>query len=39
MTVAPEGLTETQRRNLEISQRLVELYVSGGPWAVWERFD
>ena len=39
MTVAPEGRTETQRRNLEISQRLVELYVSGGPWAVWERFD
>ncbi len=32
-------LTETQRRNLEISQRLVDLYVSGGPWAVWEAFD
>jgi ketosteroid isomerase-like protein len=30
---------ETQRRNLEISMRLVELYEQEGPWAVERRFD
>jgi ketosteroid isomerase-like protein len=39
MSSAPEKLSETQRSNLEIARRLVELYESGGPWAVWERFD
>jgi ketosteroid isomerase-like protein len=36
---APADLTETQRENLEIARRLVELYESGGPWKVHERFD
>jgi ketosteroid isomerase-like protein len=36
---ASEELTETQRQNLEIARRLVDLHESGGPWAVWERFD
>ena len=39
MTAAPEELTQTQRQNLEIAGRLVELYESGGVWAVAERFD
>jgi ketosteroid isomerase-like protein len=39
MTQAPERLTDTQRGNLEKARVLVELYESGGPWAVWERFD
>ena len=39
MMAVPEGLTQTQRRNLEIARSLVELHESGGPWAVWERFD
>ena len=34
-----DRLTETQKRNLEKARVLVELYESGGPWAVWERFD
>ena len=38
MPAAPEGLTQTQRQNLEIAGRLVELYESGGVWAVAERF-
>lgn len=39
MAQAPESLSETQQRNLEKARVLVELYESGGPWAVWERFD
>ena len=39
MTAAPEGLTQTQRRNLEIARSLVELHERGGPWAVLEHFD
>jgi ketosteroid isomerase-like protein len=32
-------LTDVQRRNLEISRQLVELYEREGPWAVEARFD
>jgi ketosteroid isomerase-like protein len=32
-------LSATQRQNLEIAERLVEIYTSKGPWGVWERFD
>jgi ketosteroid isomerase-like protein len=38
-SVAPEGSNATQRRNLEISRRLVELYENEGPWAVEARFE
>jgi ketosteroid isomerase-like protein len=38
-SAAPEESNATQRRNLEISRRLVELYESEGPWAVEQRFE
>ena len=38
-SAAPEAGNETQRRNLEISRCLVEMYESEGPGAVEQRFD
>jgi ketosteroid isomerase-like protein len=32
-------LTETQKVNLALGERVVEVYEQGGPWGVYEHFD